>query len=144
MKTILPILTILVLIFSGCVTESTAQTPVENTENNTPETPILPAPENTLPQEPPVTTLPEEPLPSVETFSLAEIAPHNTTSDCWTTIEGKVYNISEFTSSHPGGPGIVGVCGIDGTVLFTTRNGNGPHPPSAENTLGKYYIGELE
>lgn len=96
-----------------------------NTGNSTPT-------ENTTPTEGPTT------------YTLEDVSTHAQPSDCWTAINGKVYNLTEFVNGHPGGPGIISACGIDGTTLFTTRNGNGPHPASATKTIEKYYIGELK
>ncbi len=131
------------LLFSGCVTsESTTNstTPIQNT---TPGENTIPG-ENT-PTVPPSVNPPVENVPvnTPTTFTLADISSHNTASDCWTAINGKVYDLTDFVNGHPGGPGILGACGIDGTTLFTTRNGNGPHPASAAKTIEEYYIGEL-
>ena len=40
-------------------------------------------------------------------FSLAEVAAHGTTEDCWFVINGTVYDISGFLSRHPGGKGLL-------------------------------------
>lgn len=88
---------------------------------------------------------------STKTFSLADVAKHNNADDCWTTINGVVYDVTDFISQHPGGKEILRACGIDGTSLFTLRKtadgetvGSGtPHSSSAEAQLEQLKIGTL-
>jgi cytochrome b involved in lipid metabolism len=79
------------------------------------------------------------------TYSLEDVSNHNTQADCWTIINNKVYNITEFIPNHPGGPVILQACGGNGTVLFETRGDkNSPHPSTAQEKLETMYIGDLE
>ncbi len=82
---------------------------------------------------------------STKSYTLAQVAAHNKESDCWLTIEGKVYDVTAFIPSHPGGKAIIGGCGKDATVLFNERptNDKGPHPAQARELLPKYEIGIL-
>lgn len=79
------------------------------------------------------------------TFTLAEVESHTTKDDCWTVINGQVYDLTSVTSAdaHPGGPVIEQACGADGTALFTERNGKGPHPERAQMGLENLIIGVL-
>lgn len=52
---------------------------------------------------------------------MAEVAKHNSELDCWTVVEGKVYNITTFIKLHPGGAKILRAAGIDGTDIFSKR-----------------------
>ncbi len=81
-----------------------------------------------------------------KTFTLDEVAKHNSETDCWMVIQGKVYNATDFVSNHPGGQAILNGCGIDASTLFTERptNNKGPHPESANKMLEKLYIGDLK
>jgi len=36
-------------------------------------------------------------------LSVAEVAKHNSSSDCWLIIENKVYDVSDYVNSHPAG-----------------------------------------
>lgn len=54
-------------------------------------------------------------------YTVAQVAEHNTKTDCWTIIEGSVYDITEHIPTHEGGDEIVRACGIDGTTLFMQR-----------------------
>lgn len=88
---------------------------------------------------------------STDTFTAAEVATHNTASDCWTIINGVVYDITDYVTDHPGGDTIVAACGNDGTSLFTQRTttdgetvGSGtPHSSTATSQLELFKIGEL-
>jgi cytochrome b involved in lipid metabolism len=80
---------------------------------------------------------------TAQAFTMADVGNHATASDCWTAINGKVYDISALVPRHPGGPVIIQACGKDGTTLFMSRNGNGAHPEQAQVKLETYYIGTL-
>ena len=71
---------------------------------------------------------------------------HNTKEGCWLAIDGKVYDVSSFVSSHPGGDALLEGCGKDATELYETRPmGSGtPHSERARDMLEGYYIGGLE
>ena len=51
-------------------------------------------------------------------YTIEEIGTHAVREDCWLVIERKVYNVTAFISSHPGGDMILNGCGKDATVLF--------------------------
>ncbi|MEK7168818.1 MAG: cytochrome b5-like heme/steroid binding domain-containing protein [Patescibacteria group bacterium] len=67
--------------------------------------------------------------PTLTQISLAEIAVHNTRDDCWTTINGGVYDVTNFTPNHKGKEKILNACGVDATDFFT-----GKHP-----TIGRVH-----
>jgi cytochrome b involved in lipid metabolism len=73
-------------------------------------------------------------------FTLGEVKKHNKKNDAWTIIENKVYDITTWIPTHPGGDVILKAVGKDGTRLFKSVN----HPSFVkENVLPKYYIGNL-
>ena len=73
-------------------------------------------------------------------YTPAQVAAHNTQSDCWVSIDGKVYNLSTFISQHSGGQSaIIGVCGKDGTSAFNS----GPHTGTTINALATFLLGDL-
>ncbi len=81
-----------------------------------------------------------------------EVAKHNSGDDCWTIIDGDVYNVTSFIANHPGGSEILRACGIDASTLFDQRHtangqpiGSGtPHSSNARSTLETLKIGPLQ
>jgi len=84
-------------------------------------------------------------------LNMAEINKHNKKSDCWMLINGKVYNITSYFGSHPGGNSpMSATCGTDATTAYMTKDPNASssgnrsaHSSNAVNLLGNYYIGDL-
>ncbi|WKZ30902.1 MAG: cytochrome b5 domain-containing protein [Candidatus Dojkabacteria bacterium] len=77
-------------------------------------------------------------------ISMAEVALHNSKEDCWTVIDGKVYELNSFILSHPGGDKILEACGVDATEKFNTQGGEGFHSAAAKAILAGLQIGTLE
>lgn len=74
-------------------------------------------------------------------YSLDEVAIHATKEDCWTAIDGVVYDVTKFVSSHPGGEGsIISLCGKDGTDGFNGQHGS---DDQAKSKLKSFEIGVL-
>jgi nitrate reductase (NAD(P)H) len=68
-----------------------------------------------------------------------EVAKHNTEDDLWVTIDGIVYDLTEFTVMHPGGiASIVVNAGRDVTDLF-----NSIHGAEAKQWMRRFSIGIL-
>jgi cytochrome b involved in lipid metabolism len=80
------------------------------------------------------------PVPA-KTFTFAEVQAHATASNCYSAINGIVYNLTAFVSRHAGGTApITGLCGFDGSGSF---NGKHSASSSAKSTLALYSIGTL-
>jgi len=85
------------------------------------------------------------------TLDMQEISKHNNQADCWMLISGKVYNITSFFGSHPGGNGtMITSCGKDATAAYMTKDpsatsssGSSAHSSNAVNLLNNYYIGDF-
>lgn len=76
-----------------------------------------------------------------KTFTMADVAAHNSQSSCYTTINGSVYDVTSWINQHPGGAeAILSLCGKDGTAAFTQQHG-GQRRPEAE--LATFKIGVL-
>jgi cytochrome b involved in lipid metabolism len=87
------------------------------------------------------TTASISPSGAMKTYTLADVAKHKTENDCWTAVNGNVYDLTPFVHSHPGGvANITKVCGIDGTSQFTAQHGGERRP---ENELATLQIGTL-
>jgi cytochrome b involved in lipid metabolism len=70
------------------------------------------------------------------TYTLADVAKHKTPTDCWTTVNGSVYNLTPFVNQHPGGvENITKICGIDGTSQFMAQHGSDRDPQRELATL---------
>jgi hypothetical protein len=52
-------------------------------------------------------------------ISIDQVKTHATEDDCWTVIDGKVYDLSRYANEHPGGvSAIAESCGKDSTKRF--------------------------
>jgi cytochrome b involved in lipid metabolism len=66
---------------------------------------------------------------SAGTYTMAQVAAHNSAKSCWTVIDGSVYNMTSYANQHPAGAGsIVLLCGIDGTGAFRGQHGSQSRP----------------
>jgi hypothetical protein len=87
-----------------------------------------------------------------QVFTAAEVATHNKAADCWTIIDGGVYDLTSYIARHPGGNDIVAACGVNGSSLFNERTadngesvGSGtPHSDAAREQLLRLRIGTLQ
>jgi cytochrome b involved in lipid metabolism len=80
--------------------------------------------------------------PAAKGITRAEVAAKNTSSNCWTIIGNKVYDLTQWVSRHPGGSSaIASICGIDGTSRFKSQHASSGR---ANGTLYGYYIGDLK
>ncbi|CAG2163545.1 unnamed protein product [Oppiella nova] len=76
----------------------------------------------------------------VTPVSVDELQKHNTVDDCWISIRGKVYNVTQYLDFHPGGVDeMMRGAGSDGTDLF-----NEIHKyVNFESMLKKCFVGPL-
>jgi monoamine oxidase len=77
--------------------------------------------------------------PDTNYFSPAQIRKHNTEKDAWVSYKGKVYDITQWISKHPGGHVFSSVLGRDMGGVFEAVG----HSSAAINILEKYYIGKV-
>jgi len=81
------------------------------------------------------------PTASSNALTLSRVKENNTASSCWSIINGNVYNLTTWISSHPGGKSaITSLCGIDGTAAFNSQHRNESRP---ESRLASYLLGKL-
>jgi len=74
-------------------------------------------------------------------YTMTDVTAHATASDCWTAIDGTIYDLSTWAGQHPGGQqAIVSLCGTDGTVAYKGQHGSQKRPASA---LAQFAIGTL-
>lgn len=78
---------------------------------------------------------------TAKSYSRKQVAAHNKASDCWTIVNGRVYNLTRYVAKHPGGRSrIVRICGKDGTSAFRGQHGSSGKP---NRTLAAYRIGTV-
>ena len=74
-------------------------------------------------------------------YTMEQVKANNTATKCWSAIDGKVYDLTNWISSHPGGAGaITSLCGTDGTASFKGQHGGSGQPQSR---LSGYLLGPL-
>ena len=134
----------LILVGAGLFILSSDRSDTQTTTNTT----QTPQANEATTQQPTTTQEEAEPL---EQITADEVALHNQASDCWTIINGLVYDITAYVPRHPGGSVITEACGTDGTNLFEQRTtddgqriGSGtPHSSGAAQQLQQFLIGQL-
>ncbi len=78
---------------------------------------------------------------SNQNFTLTDVKTHNNRSDCWSIINSKVYNLTDWIDKHPGGENrIISICGIDGSNEFNSQHSNQQEP---ESYLSSFYVGDF-
>jgi len=67
-----------------------------------------------------------------------QIAAHNTESDCWLQIHDKVYDVTKYLDSHPGGAEVIlDTAGGNATDMFEDIG----HSNDARRQLAKFQVG---
>ncbi|KCV68922.1 cytochrome-b5 reductase [Fonticula alba] len=79
-------------------------------------------------------------MSSTKTLTMAEVAKHNTESDCYLVINGNAYDVTKFLDNHPGGQEIiVELAGTDATDAFADIG----HSLEAQQDLENYLVGPV-
>eukprot|EP01060_Flectonema_neradi_P039837 TRINITY_DN8923_c2_g1_i1.p1 TRINITY_DN8923_c2_g1~~TRINITY_DN8923_c2_g1_i1.p1 ORF type:complete len:508 (+),score=62.76 TRINITY_DN8923_c2_g1_i1:81-1526(+) len=83
--------------------------------------------------------VPKIPYTKGELLTPEMVAGRNTESECWVTLHGKAYDITNFLDKHPGGDQILlKYAGKDASIEFDRY-----HSVSARMQLPEYYIGDM-
>ena len=73
--------------------------------------------------------------------TMADLATHATSADCWAVVDGTVYDLTSWIGEHPGGAAVIeAICGTDATAAFEAQH-RGEAEPNAE--LQGFEIGVL-
>ena len=81
-------------------------------------------------------------LVSARSYSKSTVAKHHTAADCWTIVDGSVYDLTKFVAKHPGGrKRIIRMCGRDASAAFHGQHSSGSRAGSV--VLTRYKIGTL-
>ncbi len=79
--------------------------------------------------------------PTDSGISVAEVQKHNTKNDCWSVVNGNVYDLTSYVSKHKGGAAVItAICGKDGTKAFSGQHA-GASKPNAD--LSSLLVGPL-
>ena len=118
---------------------SVTPTPVATpTPSSTPTVVVTPSPTPTVTASPTPTPTP---TPTIAGYTMAQVKANNSAKSCWTAIDGFVYNLTSWISSHPGGAGaILFLCGTDGTNAFKAQHEQQARPAVR---LDSYKLGPL-
>jgi cytochrome b involved in lipid metabolism len=74
-------------------------------------------------------------------LNAAEVALHNSSSDCWSIVNNQVYNLTSYVNSHPGGvANIKNMCGKDASAAFSNQHANQGKP---NNVLSGFVLGAV-
>lgn len=74
-------------------------------------------------------------------YTMAQVKANKSASKCWSVINEKVYDLTDWINAHPGGAGaIISLCGTDGTQSFLAMHRNQSKP---ESRLSSYLLGPL-
>ena len=74
-------------------------------------------------------------------ITVAEVQKHNSASDCWSVVNGDVYDLTSYVSQHKGGAAVIkAICGKDGTKSFSGQHA-GASKPNAD--LSSLLVGPL-
>lgn len=74
-------------------------------------------------------------------ITMAEVKNHNSANDCWTVVDGMVYDVTSFVSRHPAGSSAIKeMCGVDASEDFMEEHMDQAEPM---DWLDRLKIGEL-
>jgi cytochrome b involved in lipid metabolism len=74
-------------------------------------------------------------------YTMADVKKANSRAKCWSAINGNVYDLTSWISSHPGGSSaITFLCGTDGTNAYKAQH-EGQGKPTMR--LSQYLLGPL-
>jgi cytochrome b involved in lipid metabolism len=91
-----------------------------------------------MPLQPSIT--PDDPLAGAPVISVEKLREHKSRKSCWISVDGLVYDVTDWLTKHPGGEIVIlNAAGLDVSDLF-----NAYHPPSIRRMLKPYLIGRLE
>lgn len=76
-------------------------------------------------------------------YTREEVAKHNTTSDLWVIYNNKVYDMTDFTMDHPGGPELIKEWGGKDVTKILVDPISHEHSEIAYEVLGESCIGEI-
>ncbi|MBU0613211.1 cytochrome b5 domain-containing protein [Patescibacteria group bacterium] len=83
-------------------------------------------------------------ITNTDMLTETNVARHSIVNDCWLIVNNKVYDVTNYLDSHPGGRSIIiPYCGKDATQGFANQGGQGSHSSFASSQLSAYIVGTL-
>lgn len=80
------------------------------------------------------------PKTSVSQITWEDVVAHNSHQTLWVAVHGKVYDLTKFLDTHPGGPEILlQFAGKDGTEAWDDVG----HSTDARNMMKEYVVGQV-
>jgi 4-hydroxysphinganine ceramide fatty acyl 2-hydroxylase len=79
----------------------------------------------------------------VRIYTAEDVENHKTTSSCWVTRRGKVYDVSAFLPDHPGGDDLILKYAGHDIEKFMKDPEEHEHSDSAYDMMEEYIIGRL-
>ena len=76
----------------------------------------------------------------IKLISASHLAGHDSEDSCWVCIHGRVYNVTNFLSEHPGGGDII--LDASGAQDASEEFDNVKHSQTALDSMNKYFIGK--
>jgi cytochrome b involved in lipid metabolism len=69
-------------------------------------------------------------------ITVAEVLKHNSATDCWSVVNGNVYDLTSYVSTHAGGEAVINaICGKDGTKSFSGQHAGEVKPKTDLSSL---------
>lgn len=134
------------------IAETNISAPMDTPSTIATDTPIAVPVVPVNPAEPTATAATKTPAPSkapskalvaaaTVQLTASEVSKHDSATDCWSIVQGKVYDLTSFVSRHPGGQGeIKDICGRDGSSSFLSKHSG---DSQANSQLSSFVLGEL-
>lgn len=80
---------------------------------------------------------------AAKSYSKSTVAKHHTAANCWSIVDGKVYNLTKYVAKHPGGrKRIIRMCGKDASAAFHGQHSMGSRANKV--VLTRYLIGTVK
>ena len=137
-------------------TTATGQIPADSSSSQTPTPAPTPSAPNTSPAPTPAPTPTPTPTPTPiacgsagGTCTAAQVATHNSRTNCWMIYNNKYYIVTSYVSQHPGGTSTFTStsCGHDVTAYLNGSSSlagqRHTHSGSAYTILSSYYVGPV-
>lgn len=82
------------------------------------------------------------------TYTLADVQRHATPADCWSAVNGGVYDLTNWINRHEGGPAVIkAMCGRNASASYNAQHGasrQGDDENEPAQALARYRIGAFD